>query len=183
VPDHGFRLSQPTCPAGEKPPELAFPEDSQSSGRYVQNESGSSCPPITMNAAMSHVALNASRTVLVVITALVGSVIPVWAQQSEPSSASLDRIRAALQSPQPITITSDGLPLVDPSKPDEVRLGVLRFVRPETPGLFVEIRVPVGALASRAAHSNAATQHRRAENAARDEVAKTLAEFLRAQPK
>jgi hypothetical protein len=136
---------------------------------------------------MSHVALNAARTVLVVITALVGSVIPVWAQQSGSPSTSLDRIRAALQSPQPIIITSDGVPLLVPIKPDEFPdefwLGVLRFVRPDTPGLFVEIRVPVGALASRAAHSVAATQRRRAENAARDEVAEALAEFHKAQPK
>jgi hypothetical protein len=140
-----------------------------------------------LSAAMSHVALNAARTALVVITALAGSVIPVWAQQSEPSSASLDRIRAALQSPQLITITSDGVPLLVPIQPDgfpdEFWLGVLRFVRPDTPGLFVEIRVPVGALASRAAHFIVVTQHRRAENAARDEVAKALAEFQKAQPK
>jgi hypothetical protein len=143
--------------------------------------------PIIISAAMSQMSLNAARTLVFVFTALVGGVIPVWAQQSEPSSASLDRIRAALQSPQPITIASDGVPLFAPSKPDEFpdefSLGVLRFVRPETPGLFVEIRVPVGALVSRAAHSIAATQHRRAENAARDEVVKALAEFQRAQPK
>jgi hypothetical protein len=132
---------------------------------------------------MSHVALNAARTVIVVIMALVASVIPVRAQQSEPSSASLDRIRAALQGPQAISITSDGVPLLVPIKPDEFRLGVLRFVRPDTPGLFVEIRVPVGALATRAARSIAVTQHRRAENAARDEVAKALAEFLGEQPR
>jgi hypothetical protein len=114
-----------------------------------------------MSAAMSQVSLNAARTLVVVFIALVGSVIPVWAQQSEPSSASLNRIRAALQSPQPIAITSDGVPLFAPIKPDqfpdEFWFGALRFVRPDTPGLFVEIRVPVGALASRAAHSIAAT--------------------------
>jgi hypothetical protein len=136
-----------------------------------------------MSAAMSQVNLNAARTLLVAITALVGGVTPVWAQESEPSSASLDRIRAALQSPQPITITSDGVPIFAPSKPDEVPLGVLTFVPPDTPGQFAGIRVPIGALVSRAAHSIAAGQHRRAENAARDEVAKALAEFQKAQPK
>jgi hypothetical protein len=35
---------------------------------------------------MSQVTLNAARAVLVVIIALAGGVISVWAQQSEPSS-------------------------------------------------------------------------------------------------
>jgi hypothetical protein len=132
---------------------------------------------------MSQLTLNATRAVLVVITALVGGVMSVRAQQSEPSSVSLERIRAALQSPQPITITSDGVPLLVPIKPDEFRLGVLTFVPPDTPSQFVSIRVPVGALASRAAHSIAAAQHRRAERAAHNEVAKALADFQEAQPK
>src|ERR1700736_5602097 len=125
---------------------------------------------------MSQVTMNAARTVLVFMTALVGGVISVRAQQSEPSSASLDRMRAALQSPQPITITSDGVPLLVPIKPDEFRLGVLTFAPPDTPGQLVSIRVPVGALASRVAHSIAAAQHRHAERAARNEVAKALVE-------
>jgi hypothetical protein len=132
--------------------------------------------------AMSQVTLNAPLAVLVVITALAGSVISVRAQQSEPSSAALERIRAALQSPQQ-PISSDGVPLFVPIKPDEFRLGVLTFVPPDTPGQFVSIRVPVGALASRAVHSIAGAQHRRAERAARNEVAKALAEFQQAQPK
>jgi hypothetical protein len=50
----------------------------------------------------SHVACHSTaRTLLLVIVAsLVGSVIAVRAQESQPSSASLKRIRAALQSPQ-----------------------------------------------------------------------------------
>jgi hypothetical protein len=92
-----------------------------------------------MCAAMSRGTQNAVWTLLVVMTALVGGIIAVRAQESEPSSASLKRIRAALQSPQQ----------------------------------------PI----SRAAHSVAAAQHRRAERAAGDEVAKALAEFQRAQPK
>jgi hypothetical protein len=47
----------------------------------------------------------------------------------------------------------------------------------------VSIRVSIGALASRAAHSIGAAQHRHAENAARDAVAKALAEFQKAQRK
>jgi hypothetical protein len=135
-----------------------------------------------MTAAMSMVSSNAVRTLLVVITGLVGGVISVRAQQSEPSSASLKRIRAALQSPQQ-PISGDGVPLFTVSKPDEFRLGVLTFLPPDAPGEFVRIRVPVGALASHAVHSIATAHHRRADNAARDEVARALAEFQQARPK
>jgi hypothetical protein len=135
-----------------------------------------------MSAAMSQVTPNGMRALLVIITALVVGVISVRAQESEPSSVSLKRIRAALQSPQQ-PISSDGVPLFGPIKPDEVRLGALTFRPLDTPGQFVSIRVPVGAVASRAAHSIVAAKHRRAENAARDEVARALAEFQRAQSK
>jgi hypothetical protein len=138
-----------------------------------------------MSAAMSQGTLNAVRTLLVVGTALLGGTISVRAQQSEssaPSAASLERIRDALQSPQHL-ISSDGVPLIGPSKPDEVQLGILTFVPPDTPGQVVSIRVPVGALASRAVHAVVAAHHRRAENSARDEVEKAFAEFQRAQPK
>ena len=131
---------------------------------------------------MSRGTQNAVWTLLVVITALVGASMAVRAQESEPSSASLKRIRAALQSPQR-PISSDGVPLFGPGKPDDVQLGVLTFVSPDSPGQVVSMRVPVGTLISRAAHSVVAAQHRRAERATRDEVAKALAEFQRAQPK
>jgi hypothetical protein len=131
---------------------------------------------------MSLVMSNAVRTLLVVITGLVGGVISVRAQQSEPSSESLKQIRAALQSPQQ-PISGDGVPLFTVSKPDEFRLGVLTFLPPDAPGEFVRIRVPVGALASHGVHSIADAHHRRAENAARGEVARAVAEFQRAQPK
>ena len=138
-----------------------------------------------MNVAMSQGTLNGVRALLVAMTALVGSAVGVSAQQSEqsePASASLKRIRDALQSPQHL-ISSDGNSLVAPSKPDDFRLGVLTFEPPDTPGQALSIRVPIGALASRAVHSVAVAHHRHAENAARDEVAKALAEFQRAQPK
>jgi hypothetical protein len=85
-----------------------------------------------MTAAMSMVSSNAVRTLLVVITGLVGGVISVRAQQSEPSAASLKRIRDAVQNPQHL-ISSD-VPLIGPSKPDDVQLGILTFVPPETRG-------------------------------------------------
>jgi len=126
------------------------------------------------------------RTSLAAIAVMVAGVSSVRAQQSESgvsaSPVSVERIRAALQSPQP-PITIDGVPLFVPDKPDEFRLGVLTFLPPDTPGQFVNLSVPVGALVMRAARAIAAAQHRRAENAARDEVAKALAEFQNAQAK
>jgi hypothetical protein len=134
---------------------------------------------------MGDTILNVARTLPVAFAVIVAGVSPVTVQQPESgvsvSSASVERIRVALQSPQQ-PIDSDGVPLFAPRKPDEFRFGALTFLPPDTPGQFVRIRVPVGALASRAARSIAAAQHRRAENAARDEVAKALAEFQKAQP-
>jgi hypothetical protein len=137
-----------------------------------------------MSTAMSRGTQKGVWTLLMVITPLFGGVMSVRAQQSEPSepsSASLQRIRSALQSPQ--HLISGDVPLIAPSKPDEVQLGALTFLAPDSPGQFVSIRAPVGALVSRAAHAVVTAQRRRAANAARDEVAKALAEFQRAQPK
>lgn len=124
---------------------------------------------------------NGVRTLLLVTVAMFGSVLSVRAQRPEPSR-SVERIRAALQSPQQ-PINSNGVPLFAPSKPDEFHWGILTFLPPDTPGQFVSVRVPVGDLVSRTAHSVAAAQHRRAENAALAEVVKALAEFQEAQPK
>jgi hypothetical protein len=143
------------------------------SGREVRRKKTVGGPQITLNGV---------RTLLLVILVLLGGVLSVGAQQSEFHSTSVERIRVALQSPQQ-PINSDGVPFFVPRKPDEFRLGVLTFVPPDTSGQFVSIKVPVGALASRAAHSIAAAQHRRAENAARDEVAMALAGFQHAQRK
>jgi hypothetical protein len=77
---------------------------------------------------------------------------------------------------------SDGASLFVP-KPDGFPVGVLRFVPPDAAGQFISIRVPIGELVNRAAHSVAAAEHRHAENAARAEVMKALADFQAAQPK
>jgi hypothetical protein len=125
--------------------------------------------------------LNGVRTLLVVFVAVLG-VSSARAQQSEPTSASVARILAALRSPQQ-PINSDGVPLFAPSKPDDVHWGMLTFLPPDTPGQFVTIRVPIGDLVSRTVHSIAVAQHRRGENAAHAEVVKALAEFKQTQPK
>ena len=67
-----------------------------------------------------------------------------------------------------------------PKVPDEWRLGILTFEPPRTKGEFVRVRVHVGALVSGVARSIVNTQRRRAEKAAREDVAKALGEFLKA---
>ena len=97
---------------------------------------------------------------------------------SPSSSASLERVRVALQQLEPSPLIVG--PMV-PIPPDERRFGILTFLPPDTRGEFVRVRVPVGALVSGVAHSMAAAEHRRAEKAAREDVAKALQEFRKAQ--
>jgi hypothetical protein len=131
--------------------------------------------------------LTVGRTLLAAFAIVASGVASVTAQQPEvggsPSSASVERIRAALQAQQPITSEATALVFFAPTKPDGFRLGVLTFVPPDAAGQFISIKVPIGELVMRAAHSVAAAQHRRAENAAHAEVMKALADFQAAQPK
>ena len=116
------------------------------------------------------------RLPLCIVAAVLGGVCSVRAQQPP---ASVERIRTALESPQP-TLSIDGVPLFGPTKPDETHWRALTFVPPDSPGQMVNIRVPVGDLVSRAAHSIATAHHHRAEKAAHAEVVKALAEFEKA---
>jgi hypothetical protein len=120
--------------------------------------------------------------VIVVIAALACpyalTVVKAQEVDSPPSSASLERVRVALQQRQPSPLIVG--PMV-PIPPDEWRFGILTFLPPDTRGEFVRVRVPIGALVSGVAHSIAATQHHRAEKAAREDVAKALEEFRKAQ--
>jgi hypothetical protein len=119
---------------------------------------------------------------LVVAIALIGGPITVNGQQADPSSAFIQRVQSALQSPQPSVTGQVPLSWV-PNKPEGWRVGVFTFLTPDAQGQFVRIRVPVGALASRAVRSVAAAQHRRSESAAHGEVAGALAAFLHAEAK
>lgn len=103
----------------------------------------------------------------------------VKAQEANPRpSPSLERVRVALKEQQPSPFTIGPMA---PLAPDEWRFGILTFLPPDTRGEFVRVRVPIGALVSGVTKSIATTQHRRAEKAARGEVAKALEEFLKAQ--
>ena len=115
-----------------------------------------------------------------IVAAVLGGVHSVWAQQPEHSPVSVERTRIALESPQP-PLSIDGMPFFGPTKPDETHWGAVTFVPPNSPGRMVNVRVPVGGLVIRTAHSVAAAQHHRAEKAAHAEVMKALAEFEKAQ--
>jgi hypothetical protein len=117
------------------------------------------------------------RLPLFIVAALLGGVHSGWAQRSP---ASVERIRIAMESPQP-PLSIGGVPLLGPTKPDETHWGILTLVPPDRPGQMMNVRVPVGDLVSRAAHSVAAAQHHRAEKAAHAEVVKALEEFEKAQ--
>ena len=137
--------------------------------------------------------LSVERTLFAAIVVVVCGVASVNAQQSEaeapPFTLSLERIRAALQAQPPIM--SDGASLLalrttacsaaDVRQCTELRWGVLTVV--PCPGLFICVNVPIGDLVSNAAHFVAASQHRRAENAAHAEVVKALADFQQTQSK
>jgi hypothetical protein len=138
------------------------------------------------------------KTRLAAILAGACGVVSVHAQQPETAvslfNLSTERIRAALQTPQPIAGAVDNrfftsrqpndfryslLPLSQP-QPGDLRLGPLTLM--QCPTLFICVNVPAGDLVSRAAHSMAAAKHRGAENAAHAEVVKALAQFERARP-
>jgi hypothetical protein len=165
--------------------------------RRARADAGLFCPSVT--ARVRHIGrfgwLTVGRTLLVAIAVLVAGVSSLKAQRPDSgisvSAASLERIRTALQTPQQ-PISADVAFLFDPSNefrfgaapstPDGLQLGVLTCRPPAMAGDFVCASVPVGALVTRAAHSIAVAQHTRAEKAARQEVAKALAEFYKAQP-
>jgi hypothetical protein len=125
--------------------------------------------------------LHASQ-VIVVLAALAcpQNLTAVNAQDvsSPSSSASLERVRVALQQREPSPLIVG--PML-PIPPDERRFGILTFLPPDTRGEFVRVRVPIGALVSGAARSIATAQHHRAEKAAREDVASALEEFRKAQ--
>jgi hypothetical protein len=93
----------------------------------------------------------------------------------------LERIRVALENPQPLVV--DGSSLFTSDDPKTYHLGVLTFLTPDTRGEAVSVGVPIGELVMRAARSVTAVHHRHAEQAAKKEVAQALDDFWRAQQK
>lgn len=79
----------------------------------------------------------------------------------------------------PFSLVTEGIVL--PS-PENIHLGVLTLA-PPGPHEIVSVRVPIGELGMRVARTIATAYHRRAEKAAREEVARALAAFERSQPR
>src|SRR5882724_2433181 len=102
-------------------------------------------------------------------------------QQSNPTdSESLIRLRAALAQQ---LVTTGSPSLLGSTVHDEWHLGVFTLLPPDTPGEFIRVRVPIGALVARASRSVAASQHRHAEESAHDEVVRALATLQKAPAK
>ena len=136
--------------------------------------------------------LSVGRTLLAAIAVVVCGVASLNTQQpaaEAPFTLSPERIRASLQAQPPIT--RDGASLFAPTTTacspadvrqcTELRWGVLTVVA--CPGLFICVNVPIGDFVSGAAHSVAASQHRRAEHAAHTEVVKALGDLQQTQSK
>lgn len=95
---------------------------------------------------------------------------PAVAQDPEPApSVRKSVLEASLQSPL----------LTTPNLPSWIALtattfGILTFVTPETRGGVVSVSMPVGDLTMRAARAIGGLERRRAERAAREEVARVI---------
>jgi hypothetical protein len=88
------------------------------------------------------------------------------------------------QTPEQISVVIQQPPkLAIPTwfEPAPKRLGILTLTKPEWPGGIVQLSVPVGELAMRAARAIGQAQHRRAEQRARREVEQALKDFQASQ--
>jgi hypothetical protein len=72
--------------------------------------------------------------------------------------------------------------LIVPPESDR-KLGFLTLVPPTTAGEMIRVRIPIGELVSRTTHAINEARRKRAERAARKEIARSLAEFLSKQPR
>jgi hypothetical protein len=101
--------------------------------------------------------------------------VPLHAdQRAAPSNPTPEQLAVATQQPLRLTI-----PLW--TEPPPKRLGVLTIVPPEHRGEVIQMSLPVGDLTMRAARAIGQTQHRRAEQKARTDVAQALKDFQIAQ--
>jgi len=93
-------------------------------------------------------------------------------QQSDPS---IDRIRAVLST------TADASLLIT-AEPPAKSWGGMTLVQPDAArGQFVQVKVPVGEYATRAARAVGSARQRRAQQKARAEVDRALQQFLKQQ--
>ncbi len=99
------------------------------------------------------------------------------------ATASLQADQRPTQSnpaPEQLTVaTQPPLRLIIPLwiEPPPTRIGVLTLVPPERRGEMIQMSLPVGDLAMRAARTLGQAQRRRAEEKARKDVAQTIKDF------
>ena len=113
---------------------------------------------------------------------LVGAMLIVQsahAQEAEPDRSE-ERIKRALQNPQPIVFNTTLPPLVD--TPDLKRIGIFTLEPPQANGQIIQIGVPIGALIMQAVNGIATAHHRRVERKAHEEVMRALADFEAQRP-
>ncbi len=109
------------------------------------------------------------------MTLTVFAVPGVAAAQSDPQS--VERVRAALQAPQPFPLT----PAIPPVVGSSTQLwGGMALVQPDSAdGEMIKVAVPAGELTMRAVRAVAAARHRRLERKAHEEVERALIDFQR----
>ena len=102
------------------------------------------------------------------------SVVPLVGQERDRS---LKRIAFALQQPHSLIRGIDPVETAEPRT-----FGIFTFVRPELPGEFVRVSVPIGELVSRAVRGISELKQRRQEEAARRRVEADLKWFAAQHP-
>ncbi|MFN8061872.1 MAG: hypothetical protein U0Q12_22125 [Vicinamibacterales bacterium] len=115
---------------------------------------------------------------LVVVAIGVSLAVRVGAQERETPER-MGVLRRAIDSWRSPLVGPTSPPWVDP-KP--WLAGFVTLLPPDTPGEFIKVVVPVGALVSHAIHRVGDANRRRAERAVRDDVLRELREFQKRQP-
>lgn len=111
---------------------------------------------------------------LAVAVAMLASVELHADQRPTQSTQTPEQLTVAAQQPLRLTI-----PVW--TEPPPKRIGVFTLVPPEHRGEIVQVSMPVGNLAMRAARAIGQAQSRRAEQKARKEVAQALKDFQTSQ--
>ena len=95
---------------------------------------------------------------------------------AQENGRSVERVSVALQRQSPL-----GSSAFTWTEPPSRKLGIFTLVPPGGPGEMVRLRLPIGELVSKAAHSISAANQRRRETSARHEVRRVLSAFIAQQ--
>ena len=107
----------------------------------------------------------------VIVTLLIGAAVSADQDDSRPLNAPLPT------QPKLIIRSEELFPLTRPT-----RLGILTLVQPQTNGEVIRVSIPIGELASRAAHAVSEASRRRAERKINQHIARELQEFTSPKP-